>query len=258
MNISFSKYEGAGNDFILIDNRHQTIQLSQEKISKLCHRRFGIGADGLMLLENDSESDFRMKYYNSDGLEGSMCGNGGRCIVSFAHQIGIIKQEYLFNAVDGLHKASLSNGIVNLKMSDIENIEKHKSEWFLDTGSPHVVKILDDIKTLDIDSKGKELRFDKRFGVAGTNVNFINIIEDSIYIRTYERGVEEETLACGTGAVASAIVAHHINNAISSFKVFASGGNLNVSFKFKSNKYSDIWLSGPATKVFNGIIDLKN
>ena len=252
MNIKFSKYQGAGNDFILIDNRKDNIRLSESQIEKLCHRRFGIGADGLMILESNTETDFRMKYYNSDGKEGSMCGNGGRCIVAFANEIGISKKEYQFIAIDGLHQAILKGTEVNLKMSKVDDIKQFDKDWFLDTGSPHAVEVVDNINAVEVSEEGKTLRFDPRFGENGTNVNFIEINQNQLKIRTYERGVEAETYACGTGAVASAIIANQLNPELKWFSLEALGGTLEVSFERIDNSYTNIWLKGPAVKVFEG------
>jgi len=248
MNIKFSKYQGAGNDFILIDNRKDNIRLSESQIEKLCHRRFGIGADGLMILESNTETDFRMKYYNSDGKEGSMCGNGGRCIVAFANEIGISKKEYQFIAIDGLHQAILKGTEVNLKMSKVDDIKQFDKDWFLDTGSPHAVEVVDNINAVEVSEEGKTLRFDPRFGENGTNVNFIEINQNQLKIRTYERGVEAETYACGTGAVASAIIANQLNPELKWFSLEALGGTLEVSFERIDNSYTNIWLKG----VFEG------
>ena len=254
MTIPFSKYHGAGNDFILIDNRENLIKLYTKEIKKLCNRRFGIGADGLMLLERSSDKDFRMVYFNADGKEGSMCGNGGRCIVAFSKEIGIIKEHDHFGAVDGSHEAFILSDEVNLKMTTIKNIQKFDNEWFLDTGSPHAVKIVKDINAVNVALEGKKLRFDQRFGKNGTNVNFIEVNNSEIDIRTYERGVEEETLACGTGAVASAIIAHQNNPKTSTYSIKALGGNLVVSFEKIQDLYTNVWLKGPAVKVFEGKI----
>ncbi len=254
MKIIFSKYHGAGNDFILIDNRAQIIKLAEEQIENICHRRFGIGADGLMLLESDSETDFRMIYYNSDGKEGSMCGNGGRCIVAFANEIGIKKEHYHFMATDGLHEALLESSQIDLKMTNVENIKRFENDWFLDTGSPHAVEVVKNIEFINVSEEGQQLRQDSRFGENGTNVNFIEINKNQIKIRTYERGVEAETYACGTGAVASAIIANQINPNIEQFTLKALGGTLNVSFDVSNKRYQNIWLKGPAIKVFSGEI----
>ena len=256
MKIIFSKYHGAGNDFILIDNRNNTYHLSEKEIETLCHRRFGIGADGLMFIEEDSETDFKMRYYNSDGKEGSMCGNGGRCIVAFANEIGIQKEHYRFNAIDGLHEAFLKGTEVNLKMTNVNSIQNIDNHWFLDTGSPHAVEIVTNLNEINVSEKGEKLRYDTRFGDSGTNVNFIEIDKNILKIRTYERGVEAETYACGTGAVASAIIANQLQPELNKFILNALGGQLEVSFENTNQQYSNIWLKGPAIKVFSGNIKL--
>lgn len=256
MKIHFYKYHGAGNDFIMIDNREQTYDLSEYQINHLCHRRFGIGADGLMLLEQDDTLDFKMRYYNSDGKEGTMCGNGGRCIVAFAKHLGIDKEKYLFSAIDGVHEAFFEDRMVNLKMTPVENIRQFEDAWFLDTGSPHVVQFVSNIEHFEVSEKGKELRYDERFGSSGSNVNFIEPSGDSLKIRTYERGVEAETYACGTGAVASAIIAHQQFPDKYHFVLEALGGTLEVRFEKKDKQYCNIWLKGPAQFVFEGAIEL--
>ncbi len=254
MKIPFYKYQGAGNDFILIDNRNQDVLLNQEQINRLCDRRFGIGADGLMFLEQDDAFDFRMRYYNSDGREGTMCGNGGRCIVAFANQLGIQREQYVFSAIDGVHKAVLENETVDLKMNPVKQFTLMGDEWFLDTGSPHVVKLVEDVEGLDVNELGSKLRYDTRFGTGGSNVNFINIASGVVKIRTYERGVEAETLACGTGSVASAIIAHQYYQNQNHFVIEALGGTLEVRFKLENDVYTDIWLKGEAKFVFKGTI----
>jgi len=260
MQVQFYKYHGAGNDFILIDNRKSVINLNPRFVQKLCSRRFGIGADGLMLLENSQKADFSMRYFNSDGHEASMCGNGGRCIVSFAWKKGFISNETEFIASDGLHKAKiLDNGIVALKMNDVEEVEKVGVHYFLNTGSPHYVMFVDDINKSKVQEDGKRIRYDASVSKQGTNVDFVQIIkEDEISIRTYERGVENETLACGTGAVASAIATHLSKETDNfSFSVQVLGGKLQVDFKMKDEThFYDIWLTGPAEFVFKGSVDI--
>ncbi|MGM0498290.1 MAG: diaminopimelate epimerase [Bacteroidota bacterium] len=229
MKVQFYKYHGAGNDFILIDNRENVIGPNPRLVEQLCNRRFGIGADGLMLLENSEKADFSMRYFNSDGYEASMCGNGGRCIASFVWEKGLISKETEFVASDGLHKAKiLDKGIVALKMNDVENVRKIGEHYFLDTGSPHYVLFVDDINKSRVQEEGKRIRYDASVSKYGTNVDFVQIVdEDEITIRTYERGVENETLACGTGAVASAISTHLLKETdIFSFSVRGLGGKL--------------------------------
>ncbi|MGM0635653.1 MAG: diaminopimelate epimerase [Bacteroidota bacterium] len=261
MQLKFYKYQGAGNDFVLIDNRKNTFKKDTKTISFLCNRRFGIGADGLILLEKDERSsvDFKMIYYNSDGNESTMCGNGGRCIVAFAQHLGIISAQTTFSAIDGLHQASINlYGEVRLQMQNVSEIKIYQDHsFFLDTGSPHHVEFVAAVNDVDVFQKGKSIRESQLYGKAGTNVNFAEIKENSIRIRTYERGVENETLACGTGVTAVAIAAHKSgklkNNEI---PVQAKGGDLKVDFKVNSetHSYENIFLTGPAKMAFKGDI----
>lgn len=255
MNIEFTKYQGAGNDFVMIDNRKEDFPKDDPVlIAKLCDRRFGIGADGLILLENDKEIDFRMVYFNADGKESTMCGNGGRCIVSFAQQLGLIGNETTFSAIDGLHHAVVQeDGRVALGMKDVESIEQvSKNEYVLDTGSPHYVIVVDEMPE-DILKQAHAIRYNERFKKEGINVNFIVIKENQIHIRTYERGVENETLACGTGAVAAAIVASNYQNKMI-FEIKTRGGYLSVEISNLKNQnlYSKIILTGEAKPIFSG------
>jgi diaminopimelate epimerase len=226
----------------------------------ICDRRFGIGADGLMLLRPMDGYDYRMVYYNSDGNESSMCGNGGRCLAAFAHKIGIIDTTARFTAVDGIHDAELlTDSYVRLKMKDLSEVETGSDFYYLDTGSPHYVKFMPSIDELDVFSEGRKIRYNKRFAERGTNVNFVQEYPDHISVRTYERGVENETLACGTGIVASAICSglkKGINHGSYSSKVHARGGQLKVTFVRHDHLITDIWLEGPATFVFEGTIKL--
>jgi diaminopimelate epimerase len=260
MQLEFSKYHGTGNDFIIADNRNNTWdKLLGKQIKSLCDRRFGIGADGLILLKNDASYDFAMKYYNSDGREGTMCGNGGRCIVKYAHHLGIIKSNYKFSAIDGMHEASIdNNGSVSLKMNDVDDIRKAHSHFIINTGSPHMVILSEDVMHLDIYKKGREIRYNKEFEKEGINVNFVQQLEqpDHILVRTYERGVEDETLSCGTGVTAAALVCHHNDNGFNRVEVQTPGGFLSVEFEKVNNTYRNIWLNGPAVKVFQGMIEL--
>lgn len=257
MRLHFNKYQGAGNDFIIIDNRVNLFDHeNHELISKLCDRRFGIGADGLMLLQDHDKSDFRMIYYNSDGYEGSLCGNGGRCITAFANQLGIIGKYARFMASDGIHEAEVVNpGHIRLKMANIEHIESEGKFYFLNTGSPHYVEFTKNLKDKDVFRDGREIRYNDRFQKEGTNVNFVEIENEGLFVRTYERGVENETFACGTGIVASAICAALVNESDkSSFPVRALGGDLLVSFERDNNTFHNIWLEGPAEFVYSGDI----
>ena len=260
MQLSFYKYQGTGNDFILIDNRLNAIALTTEQIRWLCDRRFGIGADGLILLELENDADFKMVYYNSDGNPSSMCGNGGRCITAFAKQLGIIKNKAKFLATDGWHEASIDeNEIVALKMKDVKSIEVGADFFYLNTGSPHYVKIAKAIEHLDVKNSGSAIRYNNRFKEEGTNVNFIERQDDYLFVRTYERGVEDETFSCGTGVVASAIVAaiSGISTSKNACLIKTLGGNLEVKFeRVLEQNFYNIWLIGPAVMVFNGSINL--
>lgn len=256
--MQFFKYHGAGNDFVVVDNRKQAYNFNNpELIRKLTHRRFGVGADGVISLENDENTDFRMLYYNADGYEGSMCGNGGRCIVAFAKYLGIIDKKTTFNACDGLHHAEIDDtGIVNLKMIDVGNIEKRSpTDFVLDTGSPHYVRFVKDLGELDIEKEGKIIRHSDEFDKEGINVNFVQIKDNNnLDLETFERGVEAITYACGTGAVATAICFSILNNKIDAQKINlqTQGGLLSVSFSKKENRFENVWLSGPAKLVFEG------
>jgi diaminopimelate epimerase len=259
MVIKFFKYQGTGNDFIILDNREKYISLTKLQIQYLCNRRFGIGADGLMLLEKHNELDFSMVYFNSDGNESSMCGNGGRCIVDFAKKLGILAEKTSFKAIDGKHKAKINeDDSVSLQMQNVTNVKIVNTNFFLNTGSPHYVTFKEKINEIDVYSRGKEIRYSKEFAPEGTNVNFVELQEDQIFVRTYERGVENETLSCGTGVTASAICASlYSKSNNNSYNILTIGGNLQVSFtKGNDNSFKNIWLTGPATEVFSGEIDI--
>lgn len=258
MEITFTKYHGAGNDFIIVDCRSQKFDFkNHNNIKNLCDRRFGIGADGLMILENDESFDFKMLYFNSDGHEGTMCGNGGRCITYYAFSLGIINKKTTFKATDGIHEAFIKDDIVYLKMNDVTEIKEFSDGILIDTGSPHFVKLCDNPHSIDVNSIGRNIRNDERFSPKGVNVNFINNVQNNIQISTFERGVEAETLSCGTGSVASAIVsAIGKDNGNYTFIINAKGGTLGVSFEKQNKEYRNIWLSGPAVKVFEGKIDI--
>jgi diaminopimelate epimerase len=255
----FHKYHGAGNDFILIDNRKLTFDADNiALVKRLCDRRFGIGADGMMLLQKHPLYDFEMRYFNSDGHEASMCGNGGRCIVAFAYKLGIIGLRTEFMAFDGIHEADLiSESDVFLRMSDVKDIEANGNEFYMNTGSPHFVRFVESLENLDVEIEGRAIRYSDRFREEGTNVNFVKMEDDQLTVYTYERGVEAETLACGTGITASALSAAVVKGLSSgSFPVRAKGGDLSVSFEKSENGFTNIWLRGPATFVFEGVIPL--
>ncbi|MCF6180982.1 diaminopimelate epimerase [Lutibacter sp.] len=259
MNLHFYKYQGAGNDFIMMDNRALLFpKNNQSLINKLCDRRFGIGADGLILLENSINYDFKMTYFNANGKEGTMCGNGGRCIVAFAKELNIIEISTTFEAIDGEHTATLKKGLISLKMMDIDTIEEFDNHTFLNTGSPHHIIFQSDIDTINIKDKGAKIRYGKPYFEEGANVNFVEQISDDAFkMRTYERGVEDETLACGTGATAVAIAANKTNKTTAnSIKLKVLGGKLEVSFNVKNKIYTDVFLTGPAVKVFEGNITI--
>ena len=254
----FYKYHGAGNDFILIDNRKSHFIIDNQKINQLCNRRLGIGADGLILLNSsvDLNVDFNMQYFNADGFEGSMCGNGGRCIVAFAKRLGIIAKNTIFTGIDGLHKAEVldwdeTKTEIRLQMKDIEEIFPFDDGYFLDTGSPHVVKFVENVQNFDVIKDGKRIRYDSRFA-NGTNVNFVQIQNNNIYVRTFERGVEDETLSCGTGVTASALAWAKNYSAFSPITINTQGGKFIVSFDYKNNLFTDIWLQGETYFVFKG------
>jgi diaminopimelate epimerase len=260
MTIEFSKYQGTGNDFIIIDNRTNNINFSVEQVNTLCNRKFGIGADGLMLL-NKSETiyDFEMVYFNADGKEGSMCGNGGRCLVQFAYDIGIVKENYLFIAVDGVHQAFIDkeSKLVHLKMQDVTKVIYEPDDTFvLNTGSPHLIKMVKNIEGIDVFNEGKTIRCSENYKQEGINVNFVEILDkNSIQVRTYERGVEDETLSCGTGVTAAALMNANNNLGLNTVFIKTLGGNLVVKFKKENNQlFNNIWLCGPANFVFKGTI----
>ncbi len=257
--IQFFKYQGTGNDFILIDNREGNVDLTNSEVAALCHRRFGIGADGLMLLEQSETADFHMVYYNSDGNQSTMCGNGGRCIAAFAKALGIADKEVVFTAIDGLHKAYfLSDNIVSLEMQDVSGIREQEGGLVLDTGSPHFIAWVDgDIQSVAVFSEGRRIRNLPAFQPGGLNVNFVARQPDHLWVRTYERGVEDETYSCGTGVTAAAIAASGDQLGKFNTKIITLGGDLEVSFdKISSDQARNVMLTGPAKFVFKGTIEL--
>ena len=263
MNFPFYKYQGAGNDFVMIDHREKSYiyRTDKEAIHHICDRRFGIGGDGLILLEKHPDFDFEMVYFNADGAEGSMCGNGGRCAVAFARHLGIIQDGCVFLATDGEHEARINalGNWVELKMIDVNTIDCQISCYVLDTGSPHYVKFVEKLAKIDVFNEGKSIRYNATYTKEGINVNFVEPTSDGLQIATYERGVEAETLACGTGVTAAAI-SYYLKcpeQAMALLKkggipVKAKGGDLKVRFEVKDSSFSNIWLCGPAEKVFSG------
>lgn len=255
MQFTFYKYQGTGNDFIVIDNRDLFFDKKNRKhIALLCDRRFGIGADGLLLIENNTEVDFTMHYFNADGNLGSMCGNGGRCIVHFAHFLNSIENKTVFEAVDGLHEAEIKGELISLKMMDVDTIEVSGNHVFLDTGSPHHVELVDNLENFDVEKKGSFIR-NSTYGNEGANINFVEQIDGNTFaVRTYERGVEAETLSCGTGATAAAIALSETNKiTTNTVQLNTKGGVLNVQFDKTLEGYKNIFLEGPAVQVFKGV-----
>ncbi len=260
MEIVFNKYQGAGNDFIIIDNRKNSFNKKDTKIiEQLCDRKFGIGADGLILLENSEKSDFKMLYYNADGNESTMCGNGGRCIVAFAKKLNIIQDKTSFEAIDGLHFAEVIRDLISLQMIDVDFVLEKNNYLFLNTGSPHHISFHDSIDNLDVKELGSKIRYGKPYFKKGTNVNFVEQVDDNVFkVRTYERGVEDETLACGTGVTAVAIAAYQVNKTTQNHVYLQTlGGMLEVNFEQNEDQYQNIFLKGPATFVFEGSIIIK-
>ncbi len=258
MTISFYKYQGTGNDFIMIDNRNGKFPKTNYRlISFLCDRRFGIGADGLILLEDDKSSHFMMVFYNSDGKPGSMCGNGGRCIVAFAKFLGIIEERTKFNAVDGFHHASINDGTISLQMQNVNEVLEKRNCLFLNTGSPHHVQMVSNLESFKVLEEGAKLRYGI-YGEGGSNINFVEQTgENDFSVRTYERGVENETLSCGTGVTAVALGMHFWGKTKSEkVNIFTKGGNLAVHFTKGPSGYENIRLDGPALQVFKGTIEI--
>lgn len=260
MKIQFYKYQGTGNDFVILDNRDKRFDhLTKDQVQFLCDRRFGIGADGLMLLNTHPSYDFEMKYYNSDGRESTMCGNGGRCLTRFAYDMGLILSEYKFLAIDGVHESGINtDGTVSLKMNDVNQVKYERGNFILNTGSPHFVTMINDVMHADVFKKGREIRYSDAFKDEGINVNFVQQTEepDKIIVRTYERGVEDETYSCGTGVTASALVCHHNDNGFNRVEVQTKGGQLSVEYDKIGDGFKNVWLSGPAVKVFEGAIEI--
>jgi diaminopimelate epimerase len=260
MKIKFYKYQGTGNDFVILDNRNAEFSgLDTKQIRLLCDRKFGVGGDGLMMLNKKTGYDFEMLYYNSDGNPGSMCGNGGRCMIKFAADQGMHQYTYRFLAADGEHEAEIDQkGLIRLKMNDVNEVDEHSTYTLLNTGSPHFIKFAEDVANIDVVETGREIRNSKKFSPGGVNVNFVeNTGEASIFVRTYERGVEDETLSCGTGVTAAALVSAHNPLGFNRVDVDTPGGRLCVEFnKLDDTHFDNIWLCGPAELVFTGEIEI--
>lgn len=256
--IKFYKYQGTGNDFVMIDNRDLSFPKNDiQLVKRICDRRFGVGADGLILLENDEELDFQMVYYNSDGNESTMCGNGGRCLVAFAHFLGVFQGKAKFNAVDGLHEAEILGDVVKLKMIDIQSVKEVDGDYEINTGSPHFVRYIDDVMNYDVYKNGYEIRNSETYKKEGINVNFVSRISDNeLFVRTYERGVEDETYSCGTGVTASSLALMKNTNHNEVF-VKTLGGDLKVYAEKYDGGFRNVWLEGPAKQVFEGKFKIK-
>ncbi|MDB4015105.1 diaminopimelate epimerase [Flavobacteriaceae bacterium] len=255
MEQTFYKYQGTGNDFILIDDRANVFPLKDVSlVACLCDRRFGIGADGLILIQNAATSDFKMVYFNADGNESSLCGNGARCTIAFANFLNCIEDKTTFEAVDGLHSAHIDGDIISLQMHDVSKIQAFENHTFLDTGSPHHVEMVEKLKTFDVYGNGKRIREGSPYYTTGTNVNFVEqLAKDQFAIRTYERGVEDETLSCGTGATAVALAMYENKKTTATkIKINVQGGVLEIQFEVTDKGYSQIFLSGPAEQVYSG------
>lgn len=255
MQINFFKYQGTGNDFIMIDNQDKVFPHDIKLISELCHRRTGIGADGLILIEPHETLDFEMVYFNADGSQ-SMCGNGSRCAVNFAKFLGIIGDNTNFLTIDGTYHASISNEIVHLNMPNQALPEQHEDYYFLNNGSPHHIIFVESAEITPVAKEGAEIRYSDKYNPQGTNVNFVEIKnEHEVFVRTYERGVEDETLSCGTGITASCLAS--ADKGLSSpIAVQSKGGNLEVRFEKSTTGFTNIWLIGPAKQVFSGSVSI--
>jgi diaminopimelate epimerase len=255
MELRFSKYQGTGNDFILVDNREKIFPVENAPIERLCDRKFGIGADGLMLVENHPDHDYRMIFFNPDGSE-SLCGNGSRCAFEFARSLGMVESEASFETTDGIHKAKLTEKEISISLFDVSSVEHVNNDFYVDTGSPHYVRNVDDLEKVNVVELGREIRHSKNYSSQnGTNVNFAQHLQDRVIVRTYERGVEEETLSCGTGVAAVALVAGQLGYD-SPVVVETLGGKLRVEFARSDTGFQDIWLTGPVKFVFEGTIDI--
>ena len=254
MKIEFHKYQGTGNDFILIDDRAEKTNLTKKAVEKLCDRKFGIGADGLILIQNHPVLDYQMIYFNSDGSQ-SLCGNGSRCGFAFARTLGMVELGATFETTDGVHRIKYEDGLIYFQLYDVSEKSKlSDKEWYLNTGSPHHIVLSEAIEDLDVKAEGSAIRYSEPyFGQNGTNVNFAQLLPDKVKIRTYERGVEDETLSCGTGATAVGLLAGSLGYK-SPVIIETEGGDLKILFTKEGEKFTDIWLAGPAEKVFSGSI----
>lgn len=260
MILRFYKYHGTGNDFILIDNRDDRFVHRAELVERLCHRRYGIGADGLILLNLAAGFDFGMRYFNADGQESTMCGNGGRCVVAFADYLSLAMKKSRFLAADGEHTGSIlgkdkNTCHVRLSMNDVPGYRKRRDDFIIHTGSPHLVRFTKDVDKIDVVLEGRDLRYHADFQPGGININFVEEREGNIFVRTYERGVEDETLSCGTGVTASSLAYATLRGLEEGIiQVRTKGGSLSLSFRREENRFTEIYLEGPAVQVYDGTI----
>jgi diaminopimelate epimerase len=257
MQTKFYKYQGTGNDFILFDNRSLTFNKDNTKrIQELCDRKLGIGSDGLMLLESHNDMDFNLVFYNPDASQ-SFCGNGTRCAVTLASRLGMIGSKGTIEATDGIHDVTIDDNGVGVHMRDVSEIRTYGNDLWLNTGSPHYIVFVEDINKIDVVEEGRKIRYSEPWSQAGTNVNFVEVGNGILKIRTYERGVENETLSCGTGVTAAAIATHYTGKiSTDNVKITTLGGDLKVDLKKEENGYVNIWLIGPAIQVFEGLVNL--
>lgn len=256
--IQFHKYQGTGNDFVMIDDMGERFDLqAHDLIAQLCDRKFGIGADGLILIRNHAEADFEMIYYNSDGHLTSLCGNGSRCAVKYAHQLGMAQDACSFLTVEGILQAKIENDLVHIKMPDVTDVQVFEDHYFLHTGSPHHICHVNDVENYDVYQNGKRIRNGAPYFEEGSNVNFVETRDNNqIFVRTYERGVEDETLSCGTGVTAAALV-QGLEGATSPVNVKTLGGDLQISFENDpSGGFRNVYLIGPAIEVYQGEISI--
>ena len=253
--LEFFKYQGTGNDFVMIDDRNEVFDLNDhDLIAKLCNRKFGIGADGLILIRNHQEVDFEMIYYNADGNLTSLCGNGSRCAVKFANKLGVIGNQCEFMTVEGILEAKIGKDLVHIKMPDVSGVDAFENHYFLHTGSPHHICFVEDVEQYDVFNEGRKIRNGAPYFEDGSNVNFVQSLDSSkIFVRTYERGVEDETLSCGTGVTAAALV-KGLEGEPSPISVKTLGGDLQISFEKENNRFENIFLIGPAMHVYSGKI----
>ncbi|MBX7050836.1 MAG: diaminopimelate epimerase [Flavobacteriales bacterium] len=256
MHLRFRKYQGTGNDFVMIDNRDGLVKLTPDQIIHICDRKFGIGSDGVILLQRAEGVDFEMNFYNPDASQ-SFCGNGSRCVVLFAHDLGLVNNSGTFRAIDGIHEFSLNDDSIAIHMKDIEGISMDGDAYVINTGSPHYISYMRELDQLDILPEARKVRYHEKYKPGGINVNYIEEHGDGIQMRTYERGVEDETLSCGTGVTAAALSFAYRNPGRKSVNVTTRGGSLMVTYtQHDPERFSNIWLSGPAEFVFSGEINL--